>query len=75
MACGNLVKELDPVFDDICLVCLKEWIIHMKVSRLIPTADAIAQKEALEPTVRTPNSKANARANATTVIIKKPLQK
>ena len=74
MECGHLAKELDPIFDDVCLVCLRNWAIKMKVSRMIPTAEAIAQKEALEPTVKmqkTTSQVMTDRANAMTVVFKK----
>jgi hypothetical protein len=73
MACGHLTKELDPVFEDLCLICLKEWAIKQGVSRMIPTAEAIAQKEALEPTAKVTNvsTTMRERANAPTVIIKR----
>ena len=64
MKCGYLTKDLDPIFDDLCLVCLKDWAIHMGVSRVIPTAEAI-NREALEPTIKVdrPN------AEATTILL------
>jgi hypothetical protein len=48
--CGHIQKDLDPLFDDLCLICLKEWALKQGVSKLIPTADIIEHEKALEPT-------------------------
>jgi hypothetical protein len=62
--CGYLTKELDPIFDDLCLVCLKDWAIRMGVSRVIPTAEAL-DRDALEPTVKMEKSS----SDATTILL------
>jgi hypothetical protein len=64
LQCGYLVKDLDPIFDDLCLVCLKDWATKMGVSRLITVQEAI-ERDALEPTVPINKPK----AEATTVIM------
>jgi hypothetical protein len=65
MKCGNIQKDLDPLFDDLCLVCLKDWALKQGVSKMIPTADVIEHDKALEPTKTVEKS----RSDATTVII------
>jgi hypothetical protein len=64
--CGHLVKDLDPIFDDVCLVCLKDWAKTMGVSKMITIQEAI-DREALEPTVHIVKSI----QEATTTIMKK----
>lgn len=71
--CGHLQKDLDPIFEDICPVCLKNWAIKNGVSRLLPTAEVLESAKALEPTVKIDLSKeeqTQARSQATTVIIR-----
>lgn len=71
--CGHLQKELDPVFEDLCLVCLKTWAIKNGVSRLLPTSEVLEAAKPLEPTVKIDMSKeevTKARSQATTVILK-----
>ena len=65
--CGHIQKDLDPIFDDRCLICLKDWAIKQGVTKLIPTADAVEQEKALVKTVVVKKS----RAEKTTEIIKK----
>jgi hypothetical protein len=67
VVCGHMQKELDPIFDDLCLYCLKEWAFKNGVSRVIPTKDAIEREFALEPTQIVKKN----RSEATTIIIKK----
>jgi hypothetical protein len=72
-ACGHIQKDLDPVFDDLCLICLKNWALKNGVSRLLPTAEVLEAAKALEPTVKIDLSKEEVtkkRSQATTVIIK-----
>ena len=72
LKCGHMQKELDPIFDDLCPVCLKDWALRQGVSRLIPTAEAIEQEHALIPTVTVENPKCppqRSRSDATTVIL------
>lgn len=71
--CGHIQKDLDPMFDDICPVCLKNWAIQNGVSRLLPTSEVLEAAKPLEPTVKIDLSKEEAtkkRSQATTVIIK-----
>lgn len=70
--CGHMQKDLDPVFDDICPVCLKNWALKQGVSRLLPTADVLETTRALEPTVKMDcmTKVIKSRSDATTVIIK-----
>lgn len=67
VVCGHMQKELDPIFDDLCMVCMKNWAIKSGVSKLIPTADALELEMPLEPT----HVVKKQRAEATTVIIRK----
>lgn len=69
MKCGHLVAELDPILDDLCLICLKDWAIKSGVTRLIPIVDAI-QQEALEYSKKHPCDNNKSRQDATTVYIK-----
>lgn len=62
--CGYIVKDLDPIFDDLCLVCLKDWALKNGVSKMISVQEAIA-RDALEPTVAVPKKK----SDETTVIM------
>jgi NMD protein affecting ribosome stability and mRNA decay len=62
--CGHLVKDLDPIFDDLCLVCLREWAISMGVSKMVTAQEAL-EKDALEPTEKIEKT----RHEATTVIM------
>lgn len=71
--CGHMQKELDPVFEDICPVCLKNWALKQGVSRLLPTAEVLESTRALIPTIKmdcetkiAPKS----RSDATTVILR-----
>ena len=66
VVCGHMQKELDPTFDDLCLICLKNWAVKSGVSKMIPTAEAIELEKPLEPTKVVKKK----RAEATTVIIK-----
>lgn len=70
--CGHMQKDLDPIFDDLCPVCLKNWALKQGVSRLLPTAEVLETTRALEPTVKIDlnNDPTTARV-ATTKIIKK----
>lgn len=70
--CGHMQKDLDPIFDDICPVCLKNWALKQGVSRLIPTAEALEHEHALTPTVKVENSSITPRrvsSDETTIII------
>ena len=51
LACGHLQKELDPVWEDICPACLKQWA-QKNIPRMIPVKEAIEKRKALEPTVK-----------------------
>lgn len=55
LKCGHICKELDPIWDDVCPICLREWAKLQGVPKLIPTEDAI-KGEALEPTKRIDNT-------------------
>lgn len=71
--CGHIQKDLDPIFDDLCPICLKNWALKQGVSRLLPTAEVLEASKALEPTVKIDLSKEEVtkkRSQATTVIIK-----
>jgi len=57
--CGYIVKDLDPVFDNLCLVCLKDWALKNGVSKMISVQEAI-DRDALEPTVNIPKKKSDA---------------
>jgi hypothetical protein len=63
--CGHIQKDLDPIFEDLCLVCLKNWAIKQGVSRLLSMEKAIEKEKALEPTVKVQKK----RCEQTTVII------
>jgi hypothetical protein len=65
--CGHMQKDLDPIFDNLCLICLREWALKQGVSKLIPLADALEQEKPLEPSKRITKS----RHDATTQVIKK----
>ena len=69
--CGHMQKDLDPIFDDICLVCLKNWALKQGVSRLLPTKEVLESTRALTPTIKMDNNQnTKSRGTATTVIIK-----
>lgn len=75
--CGHLQKDLDPVFDDICPICLKNWALQNGVSRLLPTAEALEASKALEPTVKivlTQEETTKKKSQATTVIMTKNIK-
>lgn len=65
--CGHMQKDLDPIFDNLCPICLREWALKQGVSKLIPLSDAIEQEKPLEPSKRISKT----RSDATTEIIKK----
>ena len=67
VVCGHMQKDLDPIFDDLCMICMKEWAIKSGVSKIIPTAEALELEETLEPTQVVKKR----RSDATTIIIKK----
>ncbi len=70
--CGHMQKELDPIFDDLCPVCLKNWALKQGVSRLLPTAEVLETTRALEPTIKIDlNIDPTTVKIATTKIIKK----
>ncbi len=48
--CGHLQKDLDPVWEDICPICLRSWA-KLHVPLLIQVKDALEKRKALEPTV------------------------
>ena len=69
LVCGHMQKELDPIFDDLCLYCLREWALKQGVSRIIPMVEALEHEKALEPTKIHKNI-----SEATTVILRKKIK-
>lgn len=68
IVCNHLQKDLDPVWDDICPVCLLSWA-KKHVPKMIPTKEAIKLKYPLEKTVILKKEEPKDFHSATTKII------